>query len=112
MFMHTLFDSSLHPEQLPDCQYAPDADVVSVREASDIPVIAEVYKRAGGTFGFRFQAWVAWRDAGGDIRSHSWHEITPKESLFTGNVEEAQFAADSYVASTGITLAGHWRAPR
>jgi hypothetical protein len=70
MPMHTLFDSSLHPEQLPDCRYAPDADVVSVREASDIPVIAEVYKRAGGTFGFRFQAWVAWRDAGGDAAIH------------------------------------------
>jgi hypothetical protein len=112
MTVHSLFDSFLCPEQRPDHPFVSDADVVSVREANDTLVIAEVYKRLGGTFGFRFQTWVAWRDAGGHVRSHSWHEIAPKESLFANDVEEAQFGADSYAASTGIALAGHWHGPR
>jgi hypothetical protein len=112
MNVHNLFDSFLSPEQRPDYPYVPGADVVSIRESNAIPAIGEVYKRLGGTFGFRFQGWVAWRDAGGNVRSHSWHEITPKESFFTNNVEEAQLGADSYAASTGIELAGQWHDPR
>jgi len=100
--MQLLIDSFLYPEHPPDCPHVPDVNVVSVREASTIPVIAEVYKRSGGTLGFRFQVWVAWRDAGGNPRSHSWHEIAPKESFFTDSLEEAQLRAGLYAASTGI----------
>lgn len=108
MLTHNLFDSSLQPERLPDCRYALSADVVCVREASDVPVIAEVFERAPGIFGFRFQAWVAWRDAGGQVRGHSWHAIDPKETLFTDDIAEAQLGAGSYSAAAGVALGGQW----
>lgn len=111
MTSHRLFDSFMNPEQPPDCSYTPDANVISVRAASEIPATAEIFQRSSGTYGFRFQAWVAWRDAGGAIRSHSWHEIVAKDPFFTDLVAEAQFAADAYAASTGITLAGIWHSP-
>lgn len=112
MNTHKLFDSFLSPERPPECPYSPDSDVFLIRTANDISAIAEIYEKSGGSYGFRFQAWVARRDAGGVARSHSWHEINAKEVLFTDCVEEAQRVADAYAAAIGISLTGDWHFPR
>lgn len=112
MNTHKLFDSFLSPERPPERPYSPDSDVFSIRTANDISAIAEIYESSSGSYGFRFQAWVAWRDAGGVARSHSWYEINAKEALFTDRVAEAQCAADAYAAAIGISLIGDWHSPR
>jgi hypothetical protein len=58
------------PAELPD-------DVVSFRAASNLHAGVELLRRSTGTFGFRYRAWVAWRDAGGAARRHSRHESNP-----------------------------------
>jgi hypothetical protein len=106
--MHHLLDHFLSPKKPPDTPYTGEPDVISIREADDVFVVAEIFKRSNGTFGFRFQAWVAWDDAGGTIRSHSWHEILPRDSCIVDRIDDAQSYAESYAALVGLTLTSGW----
>lgn len=104
---HSLFDEFLAPVVSPE-QYQPARGVVRFATAVGQPIVAEVLKRESGTFGYRFAAWVAWRDAGGEVRSHSWHEVVQVTGIVS-NVEDAQSLTAAYAISKGVELE-EWRA--
>lgn len=109
MTSHTLFDSFLIPEQEPTSAYTPENCIALWAAATQYSVICEVYEKNSSLFGFRFQAWVAWRDAGNNVRSHDWYAIEP-EGLLTDNVNEAIECATNYANSKGVLLSAKWLA--
>lgn len=99
----------LKPVVPPQQQYIPTASVVSWRELDSGEIVLEVFKRDSGSFGYRYQAWVAWRDAANSVRSHSWHEIQPKTALITDSHIEAQRLAAQSAAESGLSFHGEWK---
>ena len=99
----------LKPVIPPERQYSPAASIVSWRELDDGKIVLEVFKRDSGSFGYRYQAWVAWRDAGNSVRSHGWHQIQPKTALITDNHAEAQRLATQSAAENGLSFNGGWK---
>jgi len=95
------------PEARPET-YAPASDVVAWIFSSERTTVAEVFVRPEGTFGFRYSSWVAWRDAGNAVRSHSWHEFWPPENLLTDSASEAKSRAEAVLASAGVSVEGTW----
>jgi hypothetical protein len=106
----SLIDAFMTPTCAPTIPYAPESDVVSWSPANDAAVVAEVFVRPEGTFGFRCSAWVAWRDAGGEVRSHSWWHVWPPDTLFTDSLSYAQASASAFLASKRIHAGVHWHA--
>ena len=106
---YTLIDSSLQATCLPEVGYEPADDIASWSESSSPMLVAEIFARPEGTFGYRWSAWVAWRDAGHNVRAHSWHAFSPPTALVTDSLAEAQQQATSFFASNGFQL-GPWRA--
>jgi hypothetical protein len=109
--VHRLFNSFLAPVSVP-VPYEPSADVVAIRAAAKHPVFAEVFARPGGTLGVRFSAWVAWRDAGGDVRSHTWFQIATRTTVFLDSQSDAETYAEGYARGADLELGGDWRAAR
>ena len=79
------------------------------RASEDGSLIAEIFGRSNGTYGYRFNAWVAWRDAGDCVRSHGWLEISSDVELITGRLEEAAAYADQEIAKRGMPIVGQLR---
>jgi hypothetical protein len=69
----------------------------------------EVFRRGDASYGFRYQAWVAWRDAGGNARSHAWWQVQSDEGLFTDEYDTACTVAERHAASKGVQLEPAWR---
>lgn len=102
--------SLINEWMLPECppeRLVADARVVSSRPYEHGGVIAEITRRQDDSFGCRLQAWVAWRDAGDNIRSHSWHEIL-QTGVITDSVATAQRLADEYAKERGASPSGPW----
>jgi len=53
---HALFDEFMAPNIEPAEPYSSKDDVVTYRLAIPPSVVLEIYKRSGGTMGFRYQA--------------------------------------------------------
>lgn len=88
--------------------YLPSQGVASYQVSTDGLAVAEVFARVDGSWGFRFAAWVAWRDAGGEVRAHSWESVHPTHALVTDRFGVAADEATRYGASRGVTLKGTW----
>lgn len=108
--MQNLVDEFLAPESSPDQPYEPSKDVVSISIAANFPIVFEVFLRSNQNYGFRYSAWVAWRDAGGNVRSQSWWQAEPQVSI-VGSVPEAQKSASEFAAAHGIKVGGLWEPP-
>jgi hypothetical protein len=92
----------------PSSPYRPESDVVSFSASAQDAVVAEVFVRPEGTFGYRYSAWVAWRDAGDAIASESWHCFSLDESLITDSVSQAQAAVRSFLQRHGVEIQATW----
>ncbi|CAN7378513.1 hypothetical protein LJR066_002132 [Acidovorax sp. LjRoot66] len=103
----SLIDSFLAPDIAAD-RYTRSPDAVAYQISAEGSIAAEVFSRSDGTLGFRFMAWVAWRDAGGNARSHAWEAIHPNHGLVTDRIEVAQEEATRYAAARGVALQGNW----
>jgi len=88
--------------------YLPGQDVVAWRPANDGRIVLETFHRSNGTFGFRYQVWVEWRDAGDEVQGRSWHEIRSDFNVVTDALQQAQVAAENHAASKGVTLGPTW----
>jgi hypothetical protein len=108
--VHKLFDEFMAPEIEPTKAYSSRSDVVTFKLAIPNSIVLEIYNKSGGTFGFRYQAWVAWRDAGESVRIHSWWEFEPAP-LLTDRLEEAETIAEAHASSIGISLCQEWLNP-
>jgi len=89
-------------------QYVPESDVVAWETLENGRIVLEVFKRTNGTFGFRYNAWVAWRDAGDDVRSHSWFRMNPASNLITDSFPDACNYAVSRANERGLSSEGKW----
>lgn len=93
----------------PDLPYRPRPGAVEWRATADNHVALEIIRRSDQSFGFRYVAWVAWRDAGNEVRSHSWWEVQPDESLFTDELETAREVSLRHARSRGLKFEPPWR---
>src|SRR5688500_7570975 len=100
----SLVNEWMRPESPPEL-HVPEPRVASSRTYDDGVVIGEVTRRDDGSFGCRFQAWVAWRDAGDNIRSHSWYEIR-QTGVIADSLSTAQKLADEYARESGLSPCG------
>jgi len=105
---HTLFDSGMAPERVPDEPYTPAAGTIASRAATDGLIVLEVYRRPCQTYGFRYVAWVAWRDAGGQAAGHGWWR-TEREGLVTDEYQTACRVAEEHARANGVDLEPAWR---
>jgi len=105
-----LFGEFMTPEIEPTEAYSLNSDVVTYKLAIPSSIVLEIFKRSGGTYGFRYQAWVAWRDAGNSVYSHSWWDFQPTH-LFVDRLEEAEMIAEAHASSIGISLSQEWLNP-
>jgi hypothetical protein len=96
------------PECAPDSPYMPTDGTTAWRAATEGFIFVEVYQRATQTFGFRYVAWVAWRDAGGEAAGHGWWR-TEQEGLVTDEYETACSVAETHARSKGVDLEPSWR---
>jgi hypothetical protein len=102
----TLIKAWMRPESPPESRVA-DPRVVSCRAYEDGGVIGEITRREDGSFGCRLQAWVAWRDAGSSIRSHSWYPIR-QTGVIADSLATAQQLADEYARDSDLSPHGPW----
>ena len=110
MSSHALFDSALAPVETPSEPHTCESDVVSCRSTRNGLVVQEVYRRANGLLGFRYVAWVAWRDAGNVPRSHAWQGISPDEALVTDEYPTVCEVAERHAVSKGLRFPS-WSTP-
>jgi hypothetical protein len=102
MASHALFDAFLDPAVQPNQSHACAVDVVGCRASADGLVVQEIYRRPNALFGFRYLAWVAWRDAGSTPRSHSWHGVDPDQALVTDDYATACEVAERHAVTKGL----------
>ena len=107
----SLLDPFWLPEVEPAQPAEPPDDLVEFRAASNAHILVEIFRRPSNTLGFRYRAWVAWRDAGGMVRSHSWHEVQPDEGLLTDDLNVARQTAERHAEAHGIRFEGAWQRP-
>lgn len=103
-----LIDRFLSPVA-PAGTYRATTDVVATRLSDDGNVVAELLRTQENTFRFRFSVWVAWRDAGDEVRSHDWYEVYPKTTLITDDALMAMDAATVYAERNDTQLVGEWQ---
>ncbi len=106
VLQHLLFDPSVAPELEPD-SYVPPADTVAWRSAQNGRVVVEIYRRSNGTYGCRYTVWVAWRDAGGNVRDHAWFTKEPY-GLVVDRIDLAQALTETHARSNGVDLDPEW----
>ena len=104
MASHVLIDLFLAPVEPPSESHVCADDVIACRASEDGLVVQEIYRRNDAFLGFRYFAWVAWRDAGNTPRSHSWYEVSPDQALVTDDYSTAVQCAESHATSKGISL--------
>lgn len=102
-------NKDLTPENAPSIPFVPGAGAVKWRELENGYAFLEVFCRSNGSFGFRYQFWVAYRDAGGFIRSHAWRQTDPGVSLATDSLEEACCLAEQSGLTSALVLSGPWQ---
>jgi len=107
--MNLLIDEFLRPQIAPEREYFPESDVVEWREINCGQIFLEIFKRRNGTFGYRYVAWVAWRDAGNAVRTHSWHVINAKDTLITDSLTDARHLAEDNAKRLGLFCSSGWK---
>ncbi|MBV6415988.1 MAG: hypothetical protein CMLOHMNK_00515 [Steroidobacteraceae bacterium] len=110
MASHVLIDAFLQPTSEPETPHEVAGDVVAFRVSADRCVVQEVYRRPNKLLGFRYFAWVAWRDAGEQVRSHGWFKVEPEHALVADSTAVAQQAAAEHANSKGLQLPASWKA--
>ena len=105
--MHTLFPIGMVPLAAAE-RHAPGVDVVSFQCISEDSIVAEIFARTDATLGLRCFGWVAWRDADGEVRGHSWWEIAGLDNFILDSLNAAKERADQILAQSGLTPAS-WR---
>jgi hypothetical protein len=93
--------SSAVVSSTPTGKYNPDIGTVQWRLIAGTGIAQEIFQRPTGTFGFRYRAWAAWRDAGGIVREHSWFEFRGIDALVTDTLQSAVSAAESDATARG-----------
>lgn len=97
----------LRPCVEPSSPYSPGLDVVAFAQVEGETAAIEVVARPSGAFRLRCTAWVGWRDAGGDVRGHSWWQQEPHESGITDSIAVAKTMAEEFARSRDVSL-GPW----
>jgi hypothetical protein len=105
--MEPLIDDFMKPVSEPE-EYVPVPDVVAWEILDNGCIVLEIFKRKNGTFGYRYNTWIAWRDAGGEVRSHSWRQKDPEGNLITDNISEACNHAVNHANEHGLSSEGNW----
>jgi hypothetical protein len=77
---------------------------MACRGTQDGSVVQEIYRRSSASIGFRYFAWVAWRNGGGHIENHGWYQIAPDQALVTDDYSSACEIADRHAKSKGLEL--------
>jgi hypothetical protein len=108
MDLFVLIDDFLIPEIRPNILYSPKSDAIAWRKLNDGYIYLEIYRRSNGLYSFRYNAWVAWRDADSNVQSHNWHRIDPKDNLLTDQFEEATALAEHNAKQFGFLFSGIW----
>jgi hypothetical protein len=99
------------PQIEPTEIYSPQPDVNSYMFAVPPSIVLEIYTRPSHTIGVRYSAWVAWRDADGNVRSHGWTHLEPAP-LVTDTIEEAKRNIEAKALTTGLVLSNEWQLTR
>jgi hypothetical protein len=107
--MLTLIDPFLTPVIAPERPYSPTEGTVSWRPSVDGMIVLEVFRRTNGFFGFRYQAWVAWRDAGDEVQGHSWWKCEADDAYFADRFDTIREIAELHAQSKGVELDSVWR---
>ncbi|MFC6633636.1 hypothetical protein [Microbulbifer taiwanensis] len=105
--MASFISEFLKPEISPE-PYVPESDVVAYKECKDEPVIVEVYCHENGAYGFRYNSWVAWRDAGCEVRSHDWNLTYPPITTYSEKLESVIEAAELDAKENSLNTCGGW----
>lgn len=105
--MDYLIDDFLRPE-IPPEQYSPAPDVVAWRSLHGGYGVLEVFRRSGGTYGYHYQVWVAWRDAGDEVQNHGWHIIGPKVELVADSIPKTCGLANRDAEELCLEITGEW----
>jgi hypothetical protein len=108
MAQQSLIDSFLTPMVAPSPDYMPGEHTVAWRLASNASIALEIFVRDDHTYGFRYAAWVAWRDAGGQVRSHGWWRIAPDSGLIADTVETSCRVAEQHAMSKQVEFELPW----
>lgn len=101
-------DAFMAPTVDPEPPYVAETAVVCFRRVAPGHVFLEVLRRGGMTYGFRYRAWVAWRDAGNAVRSHSWVYVEANESLITDSESTARLTAQHHAQVNRLHLVSEW----
>ncbi len=103
-----IFHQDLTPLVLPNLEYFSASDTVFVRFNNEGSLIQEIFKRPNGTFGFRYQAWVNYADAGGNP-NHGWGEFLPQSNSVVTSIEEVKEIAEVNAKDAELIF-GQWLA--
>jgi hypothetical protein len=104
--MPRIFHSDLAPLAAPSEPYSPGPDVTAWRVTRDGAIIQELFLRGGGSFGFRYRAWVNFADAGGGPH-HLWHEYHPSPENISDSADTAKSEAIAHARDTDADF-GSW----
>ena len=99
----------MRPQQVCSRPHRPDSDVVTWREFNQGNVVLEVFRHNAGSYGYRLQAWVAWRNPANEIDSHGWLRRDPPVALVTQSIERAQQMADQSAWDMALNPCGDWQ---
>jgi hypothetical protein len=105
--MGGLIDEFLEPTEPPGL-YTPADDVVEFKAFNDGRVVAEVFRRASGSLGYRYAVWVAWRDAGDMVRGHGWHRVPSRIDMVTDDPAVARAEVNCDLRAFAMNGAGDW----
>jgi hypothetical protein len=92
-------------------QRTPSPDAVHSRNSRSGSWVQEVYKRPGGTFGYRYVVWFSQRDAGGELRGHAWRVLDGLDAVVVDTAEAAKIQADHDADLNGMDFHDPWRGP-
>ena len=95
---------------LPAPAYGPPAGVCLWRANVAGSTVQEVFERPSGTFGYRYLAWTAQRDAGGNVRAHGWRRITGIDGSVADSADAARKLAESDAERRGLEFPSNWSA--
>ena len=102
-----IIDDFWMPEIAPE-EYSPASNIVAWRTLHEGNIVLEIFRRNNCSFGYQYQAWVAWRDAGNEVRGHGWHEIPARVELVSDCILETCKLAGQDAAELCLVVTGEW----
>ncbi len=101
-----IYPKDIEPLIAPERPYTSKADTMLFRHNKERSIFQEIFKRSNNTFGFRFQAWVNYTDAG-DNPHHAWGEFPSQANVIADKIDDVKQIADSYAKESNIIF-GDW----